>query len=246
VIRLLPLLLPLLAALAYAWMLRRQTAADLDQRSAELIDPGLRPILARLAEAIGIERIRVHLYDVPMVNGLASADGRIFITRGFYDRYRAGEVSADEMGSVVAHELGHVALGHAKRRLIDFTGQRAVAMGLGLVLGRFLPGVGQWLAHALMNLVATGLSRRDEYEADAYATALLIKSGIGPAPQVALLRKLAALTGRNGAEPPAWLLTHPKVEARVAAIEANAARWVTPGPGAPGGGSRPPLPPPST
>lgn len=225
-IRLLPILLTIIAAVAYAWLLARRTKRELDTRSAELVDPGLRPVLARLAAALDLERIKVHLYDVPMVNGLAAADGRIFITRGFYDRFRGGQVTAEEMAGVVAHELGHVALGHARRRMIDFTGQNAVRTGLALVLGRIVPGLGVWIAHAIMSLLAAGLSRRDEYEADAYATALLIKAGIGTGPQKSLFRKLAAMTGAGGATPPAWLLTHPKVEARIMAIERNEARWV--------------------
>jgi putative metalloprotease len=225
-IRFLPLLLMLVGAILYARMLARRTARELDERSAELVDPGLRPAMQRLAAALDLPRIKVNLYDVPMINGLASHDGRIFLTRGFYDQFRAGKVSAEEMASVVAHELGHVALGHARRRMIDFTGQNAVRMGLMMVLGRILPGIGPWVAHALMSLVAAGLSRRDEYEADAYASALLLKAGIGTAPQKSLFRKLAALAGGRGGQAPAWLLTHPQTEERIRAIEANEARWL--------------------
>lgn len=230
-LRLLPILLMVAAAIVYARLLARRTARELDSNSVELVDPVLRPVLQRLAEALELPRIKVHLYEVPMVNGLASADGRIFITRGFYDRFRAGQVSAEEMASVVAHELGHVALGHARRRMIDFTGQNAVKMGLAFVLGRILPGLGVWVAQGLMSLLMAGLSRRDEYEADAYASALLLKAGLGTGPQKSLFRKLGAVAG--GGEAPAWLLTHPKTEERIRAIEANEARWLRSSPDAP-------------
>jgi metalloprotease len=233
-IRFLPLILLVIGAVLYARVLAWRTSRELDEKSVELVDPELRPILARLAQALDVPRIKVHLYQVPMINGLASADGRIFITRGFYDRFRAGHVTAEEMGSVVAHELGHVALGHARRRMIDFTGQNAVKVGLAMVLGRLLPGIGVWVAQALMGLLAAGLSRRDEYEADAYATAVLMKAGIGTGPQKSLFRKLGAMAGGGAAQAPAWLLTHPKTEERIAAIEANERRWsVTGSPDAP-------------
>ncbi|MBP1805465.1 M48 family metallopeptidase [Rubellimicrobium aerolatum] len=225
-VQFLPLLLMVLAAVAYARAMAWRTARALDQRSAELTDPVLVAAFQRLAEALDLPRIRVRLYDVPMVNGLASADGRVFLTRGFHDRFRAGQVTAEELASVVAHELGHVALGHARRRMIDFTGQNAVRMGLMMVLGRLLPGIGPWAAQMLMSLVAARLSRRDEYEADAYATALLIKAGIGTGPQKSLFRKLGRMAGR-GANAPAWLLTHPRTEERIAAIEANERRWLS-------------------
>ena len=76
-------------------------------------------------------------------------------------------------------------------------------------LSRFLPFIGVWIANMISTALMARLSRRDEFEADAYATALLIKSGIGTAPQKSLFRKLDALTklGRRGdsgldAQPP--------------------------------------------
>ena len=223
----LPILLAVVMAVVSARLAVRRTARELDARSVELVDPALRPVLDRLARALDVPRIKVHLYDVPMVNGLASPDGRVFLTRGFLDRLRTGAVTADELGSVVAHELGHVALGHSRRRMIDFGGQNAVRVGLAVLLGRLLGGVGVWVAQGLVAMLAAGLSRRDEFEADAYASALLIKAGIGVAPQVALLRTLGAAAEARGAAAPAWLLTHPRTETRVAAIEGNAARWLS-------------------
>ena len=76
-----------------------------------------------------------------------------------------------------------------------------------------------------MSLIAARLSRNDEFEADAYASALLVKSGIGTAPQKALFAKLENLTGARGASTPAWMLSHPKTPQRIAAIEANEAKW---------------------
>ncbi len=218
----------LLIALAYgvvlwlfsAWRLR----AELDARSRPLTDPALDPVRRRLARALGVETVPVHIYDVDQVNGLAAPDARIFLTRGFYQKFRAGEVSAEEMASVIAHELGHVALGHSRRRMIDFSGQNALRILLATVLGRVLPGAGVWLAGLLTTLVAARLSRRDEYEADAYASALLVKAGIGTGPQKSLFAKLGRLTGA-GTAPPAWLMTHPPTADRIRAIEANEARW---------------------
>jgi putative metalloprotease len=69
------------------------------------------------------------------------------------------------------------------------------------------------------------MSRRDEFEADAYASALLVKAGIGVEPQKSLFRKLGALTANRGEGVPAWLLSHPKTADRIAAIEAAEARW---------------------
>lgn len=220
-----PILLAVLYGLAMYQFSAWRTRKELDQKSTELVDPRLKALTDRMAEALGLERIRVNLYETDVVNGLAAPDGRIFITRGFFNKYRVGEVSAEEMASVIAHEMGHVALGHARRRMIDFSGQNAIRVVLASVLGRFVPGVGVWLANALAGLLAARLSRQDEYEADAYASALLVKSGIGTAPQKALFEKLETLTGMGGRSAPAWVMSHPKTTDRIAAIEALEARW---------------------
>lgn len=224
-LRLTPILLAILyGILAWhfsAWRLKK----ELDQKSTELADPRLEGLTRRMADALDLPRIRVHVYEVAPVNGMAVPDGRIFLTRGFLNKYNAGEVTAEELASVIAHELGHVALNHTRRRLIDFSGQNALRSALGMVLSRILPGIGGWIAGLLTSLLAARLSRSDEYEADAYAAALLTKAGIGTAPQKSLFKKLEALTSGAGGAMPAWLLSHPKTDERIAAIEKLETRW---------------------
>jgi putative metalloprotease len=220
-----PILLAVLYGLVMYQFSSWRTRRELDEKSTELVDPMLKVLTDKMAAALGIERIRVNLYEIDVVNGLAAPDGRIFLTRGFYNKYRVGEVTADELASVIAHEMGHVALGHARRRMIDFSGQNAIRVVLATVLGRIIPGVGVWLANMVAGLLAARLSRQDEYEADAYASALLVKSGIGTEGQKSLFLKLEGLTGLGGRGMPAWLMSHPKTADRVAAIEALEARW---------------------
>ena len=220
---------PILIAILYgvlawhfsAWRLKK----ELDQSSTVLADPKLEALTRRMAESLDLPRIRVHVHEIAPVNGMAVPDGRIFLTRGFLDKYHAGEVTAEELSSVIAHELGHVALNHTRRRLIDFSGQNAMRTALGMVLSRLVPGLGGWIATMLTSLLAARLSRSDEYEADAYAAALLTKSGIGIAPQIALFEKLEALTRSGGGRAPAWLLSHPKPEERIAALRRLEAGW---------------------
>ncbi|WP_373353052.1 M48 family metallopeptidase [Pseudoroseicyclus sp. CXY001] len=220
--------LPFIAALAWGLLVWRfsvwRTARELDARSVELVEPRLRPVLNRMAAALDLPRIRVHLYDVPQVNGLAAPDGRIFITRGFLERFHRGEVTAEEIASVIAHELGHVALGHSRRRQITFAVENALKAGLALTIGRFIPRFGGSLAAFLTGLVTSRLSRGAEFEADAYATALLAKAGIGASAQKSLFGKLERLSG-SGSAMPAWMMSHPKTPDRIRAIEANQAKW---------------------
>ena len=219
---------PILLALIYGLVMYKfsawRTAKTLDQQSVTLMDPALSPLLQRMAKALDIPKLNVQIYEIDPINGLAAPDGRIFITRGFYNKYKAGDVSGEELASVIAHELGHVALGHARRRMIDFSGQNAVRAALGMVLGRVLPGIGPWIAGLVANLLMARLSRGDEYEADEYAAALMVKSGLGTDAQKTLFMKLEELTGQIGSLP-AWLMSHPKTADRIAAIETLEQKW---------------------
>jgi putative metalloprotease len=177
-----------------------------------------------MAECLDIKSIKVHIFEVDPVNGLAAPDGRIFITRGFFTKYQRGEVSAEELASVIAHELGHVALGHSRRRMVDFSGQNALRAILMMTVGRFIPFIGIFLVNGIISLISARLSRNDEYEADAYAAALLTKAGIGTAGQKQLFGKLDKLAGASG-QPLAWMMSHPKSEERVQAIANLEKKW---------------------
>lgn len=221
-----PILIAVLGGLVMMLVSTRVSARQLDAQSRPLTDPKLLHLTDRMARELGVGELQVFVQNIATINGLAAPDGRVFLTRGFMEKYRAGQVQAEEIASVIAHELGHVALGHSQRRMIDYTGQNAIRMALMLMVGRVVPIVGPWLIGMLTQLLAARLSRRDEYEADAYAAALLTKIGVGIGPQRSLFRKLDHLAGgTNGT--PAWLMSHPKAEERVAAIEALSRGWNT-------------------
>ena len=221
----LTIVIAVVSAVVMMWLGARQTTDRLLKDSVPLTDEGLLAEVARLAHGLGLPKIEVRIYEAPMVNGLAGPDGRVFLTRGFVNRYRMGQVTAAEMAGVVAHELGHVALGHVRRRMIDFTGMNAVFVVMTALFSRFLPIIGIWVANAISTAVMASLSRRDEFEADAWASALLVKAGIGTEPQKSMFLKLDHMTGGLGEGIPAWMRSHPPTPERIAAIEANEARW---------------------
>lgn len=220
--------LPVLYALLMWRFSERALRRELDARARPLDDATLEAATRRLGRAVDIPHLRAHVLPEETFNGLASPDGRIFITEGVLKRYRRGKVTADEVASIVAHELGHVALGHSKRRMTEMAAQNAARTIFAMLLFRFIPFVGgyiaAWLASLLGGLVAAGLSRRDEYEADAYAAALMRKAGLDGEAQTALLEKL----GREAPTPGgavAWLMSHPATEKRVAAVRQLQEQW---------------------
>lgn len=218
---------PILIAIAIGIVMYRfstwRTNRMLDQNSTPLQDHKLKSLTRKIAAELDLPSVPVHVYEVDMVNGLAAPDGRVFITRGFLDKYKLGKVTAEEIASVIAHELGHVALGHSKKRMVDFTGANAIRTALAMVLSRVIPFIGVYIANVLTGLITARLSRNDEYEADAYAAALMTKIGVGVEPQISLFEKLDAMTPAG--QPLAWLRSHPKTEERVAAIRKLENGW---------------------
>lgn len=219
---------PILLAVAWAvimyYVSAWRTKSEMDKKSTLLNDPPLQALTNQMADALDLNQIKVHVYEIDPVNGLAVPDGRIFITRGFMKKYYDGDVTAPELASVIAHELGHVALGHTKRRMIDFSSQNAIRVALAMFLSRFFGGFGAMIANALTSMLAARLSRKDEYEADAYAAALLIKSEIGVEPQISMFEKLGKLSGESG-QPMAWMMSHPKTTDRITAIKKLQNKW---------------------
>ena len=224
-IKFIPIILPFVYGLAMfrlsAWRLNR----TLKNQSSLLADKQLLKPIQRLADALDLESISVNIYEIEPINGLAAPDGKIFITRGFYNKFTSGEITGSELASVIAHELGHVALGHSRRRMIDFSGQNALRMALGSIISRIIPGLGGIIANVLSNLLMARLSRTDEFEADEYASALMMKSGMGVEHQISMFEKLEKLSGNNSNLQPAWLLSHPKTKKRIEKIQENLLKW---------------------
>jgi putative metalloprotease len=223
--RLIPFLLMIIGVFAMVRLSAWQSGKQLLRTSRPLLNDQVDALLQRLARTAGIDKVEVRLLDMPVVNGLATPSGEIYITRGLFRKFQTGRISAAELASVVAHEMGHLALGHTKRRIVDVTGAQMVHLILGSILNRFIPILGWIVARWVATFMATRLSRKDEFEADAYATALMVRSGLGAEPQARMLEKLLELVPEATNQETNWLASHPPVAERTLAIRANAERW---------------------
>ena len=225
-VKLLPLLLLVVAMLAlFRYNVWRMGHA-LRRQSRALHHDQLDQVLGQLADAAGIDRIEVRLLDNSMPNGLATPEGEIYLTRGLFRHFQSGRITVHELGSVIAHELGHLALGHTRRRMIDMAGAQTAQIVLGGILARFIGILGWYASQFLVSLFIARISRGDEFEADADATALMMRAGLGAEPQARMLEKLQEILPHHLlAQQTSWLASHPPVAERTAAIRANAARW---------------------
>jgi putative metalloprotease len=204
----------------------KNLSKKLEEKSKIFHDPVIDNYLKAFQSILALGNLRVFVLNEKQINGLVTPNGKIYITQGFINQYKLGKVSGAELTSVIAHELGHLALGHTKKRLITFSAISAISMVISTILSRLLPYVGAIIGRYLSQVLISGLSRKDEFEADSYAAALLIRSGIGTAPQISLLKKLEQLTGIVSSNV-TWTLSHPSPEQRINAIQNLEASWMT-------------------
>ena len=214
-------LLPILLMLGWAWYAMRSSEKgllrDLDRKSTPLDSGPLLSALQRFRSALGVGDIRVAIYEQEAINGLAAPDGRIVLTRGLFEKYRRGDFTVNEIAAVIAHEIGHVALGHIDRRKKAWQVEMAAKAAAGYFLPRAVTGIIGMVVQQITRALHMGLSRRDEYEADAFAVALMSRAGFDPRASVTLLEKLDRMGGPSA--PIAWLASHPPNGKRIAAVE---------------------------
>ena len=204
----------------------RNLDKKLEKKSQVFNDPVIESYLKVFQSILDLRKLKVFVLNEKQINGLVTPNGNIYITQGFINQYKSGKVSGVELTSVIAHELGHLALGHTKKRMITFSAISAISLLFSTLLSRLIPYFGSIIGRYISQALISGLSRKDEFEADSYAAALLIKSGIGTAPQISLLKKLEQLTGIVSSNV-TWTLSHPSPEQRINAIQNLEASWMT-------------------
>ena len=204
----------------------RNLDKKLEKKSQVFNDPVIESYLKVFQSILDLRKLKVFVLNEKQINGLVTPNGNIYITQGFINQYKSGKVSGVELTSVIAHELGHLALGHTKKRMITFSTISAISLVFSTLLSRLIPYFGSIIGRYISQALISGLSRKDEFEADSYAAALLIKAGIGTTPQISLLKKIEKLTGMISSNI-TWTLSHPSPEQRIEAIRKLEASWIT-------------------
>jgi Zn-dependent protease with chaperone function len=156
--------------------------------------------------------IQVHVLDHELVNAFALPGGRIILFRGLIE----AAANAEEVGAVLAHEIGHVIGRDPTRDALRSAGSIGV---LGLLFGDFAGGtVVLWLANQLIN---ASYSQEAETAADTYAHRLLTETGLSPAALGTMFERLRAKYG-DAEGIVAHFASHPQMAARIEASLAAA------------------------
>jgi predicted Zn-dependent protease len=166
------------------------------------------------------------IIDTPAVNAFAAPGGIVLVTRGLYQMLD----TEDELAAVLAHEIAHVNRQHhykviQQQRMVQFGAEVArLGSGRNKALTDRMVGMGA-------ELVARGLDKTAEFEADRDAAVLAARAGYDAS---SILVTLEKLNGKLATDSSVELLfaTHPApaeriqrlTEAANAEIEAAAVR----------------------
>jgi len=158
-------------------------------------------------------------FNEPVANaavaGLSARFRYVYITR-----YLLSLFSAEQVEGVVAHELGHLRLGHVTTYMLYSIVLILVSVFYKLGIIAWFPQYyteSAWVSFAEMlfflavfSLTFTALARFSEYQADAFAVTLTDRQNFASG-----LETLESMTLPPPAVIPGWLLTHPLISDRI-------------------------------
>jgi predicted Zn-dependent protease len=154
--------------------------------------------------------------DSPIINAMALPGGYIYVTRGMLAHLN----SEDQLATVLAHEIGHVAARHAARQ----AWQQQLGQGLllgGAILGQGLGLPGQnllSLGSMAAQLIFLRYSREDELEADKLGVEYASTARYNAAEVIPFFRTLDRIQEKEGQGMPNFLATHPNPGDRIERI----------------------------
>lgn len=151
--------------------------------------PGLREMVAELAEEAGIPEPRLYIMETDTPNAFATGrnpeNGVVCVTQGLLRR-----LSEDEVRGVVAHEMGHIANRDTLVQSVAGTLAGAVSMIAQLLWFSSLDGEarhpamifgGMLLAPVAAMMLQTAISRSREFSADRFAAGIVDPSYLADA-----------------------------------------------------------------
>jgi predicted Zn-dependent protease len=145
------------------------------------------------------------------INAFAAPGGYVFVTRGLYARLK----DEAELAGVLAHEIGHVQQKHHLKVL-----QQQQLIGLGSqLLGKQVGGdqAVQRLIGSGAEIMARGLDKSAEFEADRIGVVLATRAGYDPWGLPTVLQDIGSVSKSDGGV--ALLFkTHPHPDERLAVL----------------------------
>lgn len=156
------------------------------------------------------------VFDAPQVNAFAMPGGKVGVFTGLFKIIK----NDDQLASVLAHEIAHVAAHHSHERLSQAMGAQFGQLLVGGVL--MSTGAAAVPSQVIMDaygLSATGVTlaydRRKEKEADEIGIIYMAKAGYNPEEAVRVIEQLEAESAGKASQQGSWFSTHPTYPDRI-------------------------------
>ena len=172
----------------------------------------LRRIGERLVKVSDRRDYEYHFYliEEEEMNAFTTPGGNIYVHTGLLDKLK----SDDQVASVLAHEIGHCAARHTVKKFQAALGYDLIS---GIVLNSISDGTAQQITQlssgAVMNIVFSSYSRKDEYEADRLGVKYMHLACFDPDASVETFKILE--TDSKGPDVPLILRSHPFIHDRI-------------------------------
>lgn len=202
-----------------------QAFAAMDHPGPEIHDPVVVGAVQQIVDRLGQPAnarfpadeafdFRVHVIDADVMNAFALPGGQIVVFTGLIEACDQPE----QLAGVLAHEMAHVTLRHGIERVGQSLG---LALAVDLVFGR-VEGIATAGVELARLAAANSYSRDQETAADAEGVRIMHAAGLDPTALASFFEKLKK---EHGGLPGAleWISTHPDHDARIAAVERQAA-----------------------
>ena len=176
----------------------------------------LRNITSRLTN-IGDIQLNYQVYQNSEVNAFACADGSVRVYTGIMD-----VMNDEQLLSVIAHEIGHVALKHTYNQMRNsmltsaaFEGLAATSDKVAVLTDSQIGAIGQ-------TMINNQFSKKQESQADEFSYEFLVAAKRNPWVMVEAFEKLQEISGGSSVMGPVSSLfsTHPDTATRIKTISA--------------------------
>ena len=178
---------------------KQQVTAEQDPRVAKIMK-----VFHQVAQ-FRFKEYQVFRLDSSEINAMALPGAHLLTTAGLLN---LPDLSEDQLAGILAHEIGHVDLGHSRNAVIQKNRTAALKSLLSVVTRGPAKSV-----LMLEHLAKLGISRESELEADKFALQLLSRSGYSPMGLITFLERAQQMEGL-----PEWLTffsTHPAIRERI-------------------------------
>ncbi len=163
-------------------------------------------------------KYRFAILDTDNVNAYSAPAGYIFISRGLLNRLE----SEAELAGVLGHEIAHVSRKHVIKEIQKshlYSATAIVALEAAQVDSSQQDMIEQLVDASWDNLVTKGLSKEDEYEADAFGCKNAARLGYNPYGLYQFIEKLKEAEKKPGEKLKIFLSTHPKPSLRLKKLD---------------------------